>query len=179
MSDYLKAEFKATNELYYLRSAYLIDSVTKRCNKIQAVNFLVDQSGSIGAANFALALDFLTKYITETLDDPKLTSIHFYNSAFERYLNYGNTKTQLLAGIASKIYRQLGTLTGSAINQTIELINAGNFPKGLNKIMIVMTDGLSYDDVLYASNYARSKNISMIAVGIGAGADQTQLLQIA
>ena len=82
MSDYLKAEFRATDELYYLRSAYLIDSVTRRCNKIQAVNFLVDQSGSIGDANFVLALDFLTKYVTETLDDPKLTSIHFYNTYF-------------------------------------------------------------------------------------------------
>lgn len=44
---------------------------------------------------------------------------------------------------------------------------AGNFDSGLNKIMILMTDGQSYDDVLYASNYARSKGITMIGVGIG------------
>ena len=42
--------------------------------------------------------------------------------------------------------------------------------------MIVMTDGYSYDDVLYASNYARSKGITMIAVGIGAAYDYDQLL---
>lgn len=42
MSDYLKNQFDLTNELYYLRSSYLIDSVTKKCNKMQSVNFLVD-----------------------------------------------------------------------------------------------------------------------------------------
>lgn len=45
--------------------------------------------------------------------------------------------------------------------------------------MIVMTDGLSYDDVLIASNIARSKGITMIAVGIGSGINEPQLLQIA
>lgn len=82
MSDYLKDQFRKTNQLYFLRSAYLIDSVTQRCNKRQSVNFLVDESGSIGAPGFQLALDFLTKYINGTLDDPTLTSIHFYDSAF-------------------------------------------------------------------------------------------------
>lgn len=42
-----------------------------------------------------------------------------------------------------------------------------------------MTDGLSFDDVEDASNYARSKGITMIAVGIGAGVNDAQLLQIA
>jgi len=42
MSDYLKQQYNKTNELYYIRSAYLIDSVTQRCNKYQSVSFLVD-----------------------------------------------------------------------------------------------------------------------------------------
>lgn len=46
---------------------------------------------------------------------------------------------------------------------------AGNFDSGLNKIMIIMTDGMSFDDVLLASNLARSKGITMIGVGIGSG----------
>lgn len=59
MSTYLKEQYTTTNQLYFLRSAYLIDSVTQRCNKYQSVNFLVDESGSIKASNFQLALDFL------------------------------------------------------------------------------------------------------------------------
>jgi hypothetical protein len=39
-----------------------------------------------------------------------------------------------------------------------------------------MTDGKSYDNVLDASNYARSKGITMIAVGIGPAIYEPQLL---
>lgn len=42
--------------------------------------------------------------------------------------------------------------------------------------MVVMTDGFSYDEVGAASNYARSKGITMLAVGIGSGVNDTQLL---
>ncbi len=41
-----------------------------------------------------------------------------------------------------------------------------------------MTDGKSNDQVLASSNYARSKGITIIAVGIGSGVNDTQLLQI-
>jgi hypothetical protein len=83
-----------------------------------------------------------------------------------------------LAGIASKNYRAGGTLTGDAINKTIQKIINANFDSGLNKILIVMTDGKSNDQVLASSNYARSKGITIIAVGIGSGVNDTQLLQI-
>lgn len=42
-----------------LHEAYLIDSVTQECNKYQSINFLVDESGSIGLPGFQLALYFL------------------------------------------------------------------------------------------------------------------------
>ena len=45
--------------------------------------------------------------------------------------------------------------------------------------MVVMTDGFSFDDVLIPSSEARSKGITMIAVGIGSGANDAQLLEIA
>lgn len=44
---------------------------------------------------------------------------------------------------------------------------------------MVMTDGFSFDDVLIPSSEARSKGITMIAVGIGSGANDAQLLEIA
>ena len=42
--------------------------------------------------------------------------------------------------------------------------------------MAVMTDGVSYDNVLDASNYARSKGITMIAIGVGPNINDAQLL---
>lgn len=47
---------------------------------------------------------------------------------------------------------------------------------GLPKIMAVMTDGFSHDDVFYASEYARSLGITMIAIGVGSNVDDSQLL---
>ncbi len=73
----------------------------------------------------------------------------------------------MLSGIAAKTLRGGGTTTGDAINKTIAKILAANFDKGLNKILVVVTDGKSYDNVLNASNYARSQGITMISVGIG------------
>lgn len=73
-----------------------------------------------------------------------------------------------MSGIASKTLRGGGTTTGEGIfNKTISKILAVNFDKGLSKILVVITDGKSYDNVLNASNYARSKDITMISVGIG------------
>jgi len=92
MSSFLKKQYTQTNKLYFLRSAYLIDSVTQRCNKYQSVSFLVDESGSIGATNFQLAKDFLYRYVNTTYDDPKLTSIHFYDTTFDPYLGFNHTK---------------------------------------------------------------------------------------
>ena len=42
--------------------------------------------------------------------------------------------------------------------------------------MAVMTDGVSTDDVFYASEYARSFGIIMIAIGVGANVNDAQLL---
>ena len=102
--------------------------------------------------------------------------MHYFDNNFEEYLGYGNTKAQILAGISSKIYRAQGTITGAAINSTVALIEAKNFDSGIPKILIVMTDGKSSDQVLSASNYARSKGITLISVGIGSGVNETQLL---
>lgn len=94
-----------------------------------------------------MARQFLSQYVSGTNDDPSLMSIHFYDSSFDPHLDFGKTKAQLLTGIANKTYRSGGTQTGTAINATIAKILAANFDKGLNKILIVMTDGYSYDSV--------------------------------
>jgi hypothetical protein len=122
MASYLKDKFRETDKLYYQRSAYLIDSVSKRCNKYQSVNFLVDESGSVQAGPFRMALDFLIEYINRTYDDPALMSVHFYDDAFDPYLYYGNNRTQLLNKVDTKFYRGGSTNTGLAITEMIAKI---------------------------------------------------------
>ena len=81
--------------------------------------------------------------------------------------------------LKAKTYPGGGTLTGSAINKTIAFIKGSNLATGLPRVLIILTDGGSYDDVILASNYARDNGISIIAVGIGVNVNQVQLLQIA
>jgi hypothetical protein len=78
--------------------------------------------------------------------------------------------------LKAKSYPGGGTLTGSAINKTVLFIKGSNLPTGLPKIMIILTDGNSFDDVILASKYARENGISLIAVGIGPNVNQSQLL---
>lgn len=153
--------------------------MTTVCNKEQSINFLVDESGSIGASNFKYALDFLTIYVNQTLDDLSIMSINFFDSTFDPYINFGYNRAQILSMIAAKSYRSAGTKTGNGINQTVAKIMSQNFPNGLPKLLVILTDGGSYDDVVYASAYARSKGITLFCVGIGANINAAQLLQIA
>jgi hypothetical protein len=81
--------------------------------------------------------------------------------------------------IKAKIYRSKGTYTGIAINASVARIAAKNYPNGLPKLLVILTDGGSADDVLRASNYARSFGITLFCVGIGANINNNQLLQIA
>ena len=179
MSNTLKTTHSTSTCLECLHSAYLIDSVTTRCNKHQSVNFLVDQSGSVGAVAFQSNLDFLDAYISQTYDDISMSSIHFFASTFEEYAAYGNNRTQMLNLIRTKSYNAGGTYTGLAINETITRIQAGGYQNGVPKLMVVMTDGGSADSVIESSNYARSLGITMFCIGVGSNINNAQLLEIA
>ena len=150
--------------------------MTQKCNKYQSINFLIDQSGSIGSANFNLTLNFLEQFINATNDDPALMSVHFYDAAFDPFLGYNNSKAQLITGIRSKTYRAGGTYTGLSLKSAVDQIMASNLDQGVNKILIVVTDGQSYDQVVTSANYARSQKITVIAVGVGPGVNDTQML---
>ena len=131
-----------------LHSAYLIDSVTTRCNKYQSINFLVDESGSIGSTAFQYAKTFLYTYVNQTYDDLTIMSINFFDSTYDPYISYGNNRATMLNMIQSKSYRGGGTATGLAINASVQAINNANYPNGVPKILVILTDGGSYDSVV-------------------------------
>ena len=106
-------------------------------------------------------------------------SIHFYSNSYQEYINFGNNRADILSLVQNKGYPGGGTLTGMAINQTVTRINAANYPNGVPKLLVILTDGVSYDNVFYAAEYARSQGITLFCVGIGSGIDSAQLLQIA
>jgi hypothetical protein len=180
MSTELKTSYTQLNCRECLHSAYLIDSVTSTCNKYQSINFLVDESSSIGSSSFSSALSFLSSYVSQTNDDLTMMSINFFDSSFESWMGYNNNKTAVLSRIAAKTYRGSGNpATGSAINASVAQINAANFPNGTPKILVVLTSGTSTNDVVQATNYANSFGIIILCIGVGGGVSNTQLLQMA
>jgi hypothetical protein len=65
------------------------------------------------------------------------------------------------------------------MNSTIAKINSAGFSNGLNKILVVIVGTTSSDNVYYSSEYARARGITLIAVAIGGGYSNSQLLQVA
>lgn len=176
MSSILKNSYQNTEDVSELDSSYLIDSVTSTCNKYQSINFLIDESGSIGLGPFQNVISFLNLYVNQTLDDLSLMSIDFFDSSFDPYIGYGNNKSTIMSMITTKSYRGRGTYTGLAINASINRIASGSFKNGVPKLLVILTDGGSRDNVLDASNYARSQNITLFCVGIGPNVNTAQLL---
>lgn len=163
-----------------MRSAYLINSVTQSYNKYQSVNFLVDESSAIGTTNFNYVKTFLTNYVNQTTDDPTLISINYFDAAYDASVGFGSSKSAILSAIPSKTCRCSGNGNlGLAINSTIAKINSRGFSNGVNKILVVLVGSTSSDNVYYSSEYARSMGITLIAVAIGGGYSNSQLLQVA
>lgn len=106
-------------------------------------------------------------------------SVNFYDAAFDPFVNYNNTKAQLITAIKAKTYRAGGTYTGRALKSAADNILKSNLGDGVNKILIVITDGQSYDQVVTSAKYAVENKITVIAVGVGPGVNDTQMLEIA
>jgi len=118
-------------------------------------------------------------YVNTTNDDLAKVSIHFFDSSFDPYIYYGHSLSELLTLIPLKNYRGLGTMTGDAINRTIDLIQAANYSSGIPKIMVLMTDGGAMDSITGATQKAREAGITIITVGIGILVNDSQLIEIA
>ena len=76
-------------------------------------------------------------------------------------------------------YLRGGTLTGKALNFAKTELFDKTGRQGVPKVLIVMTDGKSTDDVIQPANILSVANITVFAIGIGRNYDMQQLQQIA
>jgi len=85
----------------------------------------------------------------------------------------------MMTAIDKAPYLKGGTLTGKALNFVkVELFDKTGRP-GVPKVLIVMTDGKSTDDVIKPAKMLSDANITVFAIGIGRNYDMQQLQQIA
>ncbi|RXM37103.1 Collagen alpha-6(VI) chain [Acipenser ruthenus] len=148
--------------------------------------FLVDESSSIGNQNFQQIRSFIRRTIDSLDVEPKKVRVGvvLYSDTprVEFYLNTFNQKADILQYIKTLPYRGGGTNTGAAINflkNNVFTKSAGSrMTQGVQQIAVVITDGVSQDNVSSPAASLRRAGVKIFAVGIQ-NANPTELKQIA
>lgn len=138
--------------------------------------FLVDGSGSIehqGSGNFQRSKDFiigLVRRFNIGRDEVNVATVLFWHSyRIIHRLNTYYSKESVEAAIQAMSYPAGGTRTGQGLNVIRNIIfdNLGAGRDILPKIVIVLTDGLSQDDVTGPAQALRDLGVTIISVGVG------------
>ncbi|XP_066271290.1 cartilage matrix protein-like [Branchiostoma lanceolatum] len=163
-------------------------SVEPPCDRLDSEGwdlvFLLDSSGSVDQS-FLAAQSFTRETIAGLIASDGVTRIGLvqYNdnqqTAFD--LNQYRTEADVLAAVDNINYLGGGTYTGRAIHyaRQVSFGAASGNRAGRPDALIVLTDGVSYDPVIYASQAARHQGITVFAIGIGTTVDRDTLERIA
>ncbi|XP_077447022.1 collagen alpha-1(XIV) chain-like [Stigmatopora argus] len=147
--------------------------------------FLVDGSWSIGDDNFLKIIGFLFS-TTGALDQigPDGTQVAIAQFSDDTRTEFGlnayDDKERLLDAINKISYKGGNTKTGRAIQHMKDNIFTaqGGVRKGIPKVLVVLTDGRSQDDVNKVSKEMQMEGFIVFAIGF-ADADYGELVSIA
>ncbi|XP_075996011.1 collagen alpha-1(XIV) chain-like isoform X2 [Genypterus blacodes] len=147
--------------------------------------FLVDGSWSIGDDNFLKIIRFLysTSGALDQIgpDGTQVAIAQFSDDARTEFkLNSYSNKERLLDAINRIAYKGGNTKTGRAIQHVKEKIFTveGGVRRGIPKVLVVLTDGRSQDDVNKISKEMQMEGFIVFAIGF-ADADYGELVSIA
>ena len=140
--------------------ADIIEAALSKCTSSVDLVFLLDESGSVGAANFQNSLDFVQRLIRSFPDEnlrgengTRFGLSTFSNSYSTKFYLYSNTnQLGYSSEITSVRYSGGGTKLGFALGRVLTdqfSERRGLRPKadGLPRILVVLTDGRSSDNV--------------------------------
>ncbi|KAM4689684.1 uncharacterized protein O3C94_007714 [Discoglossus pictus] len=147
--------------------------------------FIVDGSWSVGYTDFDTAKNWLIN-VTSSFDIGPLYSqvavVQYSDSPrLEFPLGQHRTNQQLINALKGMKYLGGNTQTGRAIKFATENVFPSSQRTNIakNRIVIVVTDGKSQDDVVEFATQARAQNIIMFAVGVGSEITKSELVAIA
>ncbi|XP_073425720.1 collagen alpha-6(VI) chain-like [Dendrobates tinctorius] len=157
------------------------------CERTEAdITFLIDGSGSISDTDFIEMKKFMVSVIEDFDIGPGKVHV-----GVAQYSDLFRTEFQLKTYLDKELLKEkvneidkLGgsTLIGEALTKTDSalLSQAANsrINEGVQQILLVVTDGVSYDKVAGPAEALRKKGVYTYAVGVGQ-VSETQLLQIA
>ncbi|XP_056423337.1 vitrin isoform X5 [Hyla sarda] len=154
---------------------------SKTCLNAADIGFVIDGSSSVGTGNFRTVLQFIANITSEFEISDTDTRIGAVQYTYEQRLEFGfdkySTKQDVVNAIMRIGYWSGGTSTGAAITYAYDQLFSKSKPNK-RKIMIVITDGRSYDDVRAPAAAAHRNGVIAYAVGI-AWAAQDELESIA
>ncbi|XP_028325298.1 vitrin isoform X4 [Gouania willdenowi] len=154
---------------------------SKTCINANDIAFVIDGSSSVGTGNFRTVLQFVAN-VTREFDisdtDTRVGAVQYtYEQRLEIAFGQHNNKAELLNAIKRINYWSGGTSTGAAITYAAEQLFSKSKPNK-RKIMIVITDGRSYDDVRVPALAVQRQGVIAYSIGI-AWAAQDELEYIA
>ncbi|KAM7385820.1 hypothetical protein PAMP_001876 [Pampus punctatissimus] len=154
---------------------------SKTCLNANDIGFVIDGSSSVGTGNFRTVLQFVANVTREfeiSDTDTRVGAVQYtYKQRLEFAFGQYNNKAELLNAIKRIDYWSGGTSTGAAITYTAEQLFSKSKPNK-RKIMIVITDGRSYDDVREPALTVHGQGVIAYSIGI-AWAAQDELEYIA
>uniref|UniRef100_A0A3P9GXC5 Vitrin n=1 Tax=Oryzias latipes TaxID=8090 RepID=A0A3P9GXC5_ORYLA len=154
---------------------------SKTCLNANDIAFVIDGSSSVGTGNFRTVLEFVANVTREFEISDTDTRVGAVQYTYEQRLEFAfgqyNHKAELLNAIKRINYWSGGTSTGAAITYAAEKLFSKSKPNK-RKIMIVITDGRSYDDVRAPALAVHRQGVIAYSIGI-AWAAQDELEYIA
>ncbi|NXN69046.1 VITRN protein, partial [Himantopus himantopus] len=154
---------------------------SKTCLNSADIGFVIDGSSSVGTGNFRTVLQFVANISKEFEISDTDTRIGAVQYTYEQRLEFSfdkySTKQDVLSAIKRISYWSGGTSTGAAISYASEQLFSKSKPNK-RKIMILITDGRSYDDVSVPAMAAHRNGVIAYSIGV-AWAAQDELEAIA
>ncbi|NWT50417.1 VITRN protein, partial [Erythrocercus mccallii] len=142
---------------------------SKTCLNAADIGFVIDGSSSVGTGNFRTVLQFVANISKEFEISDTDTRIGAVQYTYEQRLEFSfdkySTKQDVLNAIKRISYWSGGTSTGAAISYASEQLFSKSKPNK-RKIMILITDGRSYDDVSLPAMAAHQNGVIAYSVGV-------------
>ncbi|KAL3889638.1 hypothetical protein ACJMK2_001974 [Sinanodonta woodiana] len=165
------------------------NALTRACPyKPADIVFVVDGSGSERMANFQKQLAFIQNFTGQFeigRNKTQVSLVTFSTDVTNEFnLNTYSNKSDVLSAISRVHYPNGETYTHLALDyvRLHSLTPQNGSRNGISKIVIVLTDGKSNEEVLTAQAAALLKQIrdvTVVAIGIGDGVDPKELAMIA
>lgn len=151
------------------------------------LGFLVDGSASVnfyGDDNFQMIKESMKSFV-DTFNVSSATTrvgviVYSTNSTVAFTLKQYSNEGDVEEAINNVTYPSGGTYTGQALNDAANVLFSNETVRGnVSKVLVVITDGVSTDDVTGPAALVNETNVNTYVIGIGQNYDHSQLLKIA